>query len=90
MKEMFESTGLVALDGGKKFRGWRPVRWRRMSGCINQVDRSRNLSVNEMNEATHYVTYERFWELTLISQVPHISTLRKLQQCFYILLGVYC
>ena len=61
MKEMFESTGLVALDGGKKIRGWRPVRWRRMSGCINLEDRSRKFSVNEMIEATCECFPPRRW-----------------------------
>ena len=52
MNEMIDSTGLVALDGGKKIRGWRPVRWRSMNGSINEVNRRRKFSVNEMIKAT--------------------------------------
>ena len=51
----------MAIDGGKKIRGWRPVHWSRMSGCINQVDRRRKFSVIEMNEATCECFPPRRW-----------------------------
>ena len=60
VNEMIESTGLVALDGGKKIRGWRPVRCRSMNGSINQVNR-RKFSVNEMNEPTCECYSPRRW-----------------------------
>ena len=43
MYEMIEGTSLVALDGGKKIREWRPVHWRSLNRSIKEVDRKRNL-----------------------------------------------
>ena len=50
-------TSLVALDGGKKIREWRPVHWRSF-GSIKEVDRKRKFSVYEMIEGTSLVALD--------------------------------